>query len=126
MKNGIQLNDEKCTEILAKYLAKYTTMENLKVVHCLVQRTCGFDIVHELHYTQMQVGKRIPCLTVLNEDNYTDLLEDALHQEEYDLRKLDYRYDKNLIVTESAQVFPRKAKRKNQRHFRSTLMKVKK
>ena len=126
MKNAIQLNDEKCTEILAKYLEKYTTMENLKVVHRLVQRTYGLDIVHELQYTQPQIGKQIPCLTVLNEDNYSDLLEAALHQEEYDLRKLDYRYDQNSIVAESAQVFPRKEKRKNQRILRSTLMKVKK
>lgn len=86
---------------MTKYLEKCTTMEILKVVYHFVQRTYGLDMVHELQYAQLQVGKQIICLTVLNEENYTDLLEDALHQEEYDLHKLDYRYDKNSIITES-------------------------
>lgn len=126
MKNAIRLNDAECTKILAKYLGTYTAIENLEVTHCLVRRTSGFDIVHELKYTQPQATKKMTCLTVLNEKNYTNLLGEALLQEKYDLRKLDYRYDENSIVTESAQVFPRREKRRNKRDSRSTLMKIKK
>ena len=63
---------------------------------------------------------------MLNEKNYSGLLAEALRQKNYDLRRLDYRYDSDLTVTQSAQVFPKREKRRNKRESRSTLIKVRK
>lgn len=127
MKNATRLNDEQCTKILAKYLEMYIAVENLTVTHRVVSRTSGFDIVHELRYVQPQRNDvETSCLTMLNEKNYSDLLGEALRQENYDLRRLDYRYDSDLTVTQSAQVFPKRENRKKKRDSRSTLIKVKK
>lgn len=127
MKNATRLNDEQCTKILAKYLEMYIAVENLTVIHRVVTRTSGFDIVHELRYVQPQRNDvETSCLTMLNEKNYSDLLGEALRQKNYDLRRLDYRYDSDLTVTQSAQVFPKREKRKKKRDSRSTLIKVKK
>lgn len=123
MKNAIRFNDEQCTKILAKYLGTYTTVENLTVTHRIVSRTNGFQIVHELRYTQPQSNDvETSCLTVLNEMDYANLLEEALRQENYDSRRLDYRYNENGTVTQSVQAFPKKEKRK--RDSRSVLTKV--
>ncbi|MCI5807962.1 MAG: hypothetical protein SOZ06_01080 [Candidatus Faecenecus gallistercoris] len=127
MKNATRLNDEQCTKILAKYLEMYIAVENLTVTHRVVSRTSGFDIVHELRYVQPQRNDvETSCLTMLNEKNYSDLLGEALRQKNYDLRRLDYRYDSDLTVTQSAQVFPKRENRKKKRDSRSTLIKVKK
>lgn len=127
MKNATRLNDEQCTKILAKYLEMYIAVENLTVIHRVVSRTSGFDIVHELRYVQPQRNDvETSCLTMLNEKNYSDLLGEALRQKNYDLRRLDYRYDSDLTVTQSAQVFPKRENRKKKRDSRSTLIKVKK
>ena len=127
MKNAIRLNDEQCTKILANYLGTYTTLENLTVTHHVVPRTSSFDIVHELRFVQPQSNDvETSCLTMLNEKNYSDLLAEALRQKNYDLRRLDYRYDSDLIVTQSAQVFPKREKRKRKREFQATLSKARK
>lgn len=126
MKNATRLNDEQCTKILAKYLEMYIAVENLTVTHRVVPRTSGFDIVHELRYTQSPNDEKTSCLTMLNERDYANLLEEALRQKNYDLRRLDYRYDGDLTVTQSAQVFPKRENRKKKRDSRSTLIKVKK
>lgn len=127
MKNATRLNDEQCTKILAKYLEMYIAVENLTVTHRVVSRTSGFDIVHELRYVQPQRNDvETSCLTMLNEKNYSDLLGEALRQKNYDLRRLDYRYDSDLTVTQSAQVFPKRENRKKKRDSRSTLIKVRK
>lgn len=127
MKNATRLNDEQCTKILAKYLEMYIAVENLTVIHRVVPRTSGFDIVHELRYVQPQRNDvETSCLTMLNEKNYSGLLAEALRQKNYDLRRLDYRYDSDLTVTQSAQVFPKREKRRNKRESRSTLIKVRK
>lgn len=127
MKNATRLNDEQCTKILAKYLEMYIAVENLTVTHRVVSRTSGFDIVHELRYVQPQGNDvETSCLTMLNEKNYSDLLGEALRQKNYDLRRLDYRYDSDLTVTQSAQVFPKRENRKKKRDSRSTLIKVRK
>lgn len=127
MKNATRLNDEQCTKILARYLEMYIAVENLTVIHRVVPRTSGFDIVHELRYVQPQRNDiETSCLTMLNERDYANLLAEALRQKNYDLRRLDYRYDGDLTVVESAQVFPKREKRKKKRDSRSTLIKVKK
>ena len=118
MKNATRLNDEQCTKILAKYLEMYIAVENLTVIHRVVPRTSGFDIVHELRYVQPQSNDV--------ETSCSDLLAEALRHKNYDLRRLDYRYDSDLTVTQSAQVFPKRENRKKKRDSRSTLIKVKK
>lgn len=113
MKNATRLNDEQCTKILANYLEMYIAVENLTVTHRVVPRTSGFDIVHELRYVQPQRNDvETSCLTMLNEKNYSNLLGEALRHKNYDLRRLDYRYDSDLTVTQSAQVFPKRENRK--------------